>query len=92
MRSLKVEVVKVKKRCGAKHKPGDCFFIRGLGAIEIPKGKKVCIFALNSLIPFLTAKQHVDELPGDNWVSETEILSCPDPKGVDFRITALPKK
>jgi anaerobic carbon-monoxide dehydrogenase iron sulfur subunit len=91
MKSLRVEVVRVKERCGAKHKPGDCFFIRGLGAIEIPKGKKVCLFALNSLIPFLTAKQHEDDLPGDSWITGTEILSCPDPKGVDFKVTALAK-
>lgn len=91
MKNLKVEVVRVKERCGAKHRVGDQFFIRGLGAIEIPQGKKVCLFALNSLIPFLTAKQHQDDLPGDSWVSETEILSCPDPKGVDFKVTVLPK-
>ena len=91
MKNLKVEVVRVKERCGARHKPGDQFFIRGLGMIEIPKEKKVCLFALNSLFPFLTAKQREDELPGDDWISETEILSCPDPKGVDFKVTALPK-
>ncbi|HYA49416.1 MAG TPA: TIGR04076 family protein [Burkholderiales bacterium] len=91
MRNLKVEVVKVKERCGAKHKPGDHFFIRGLGTIEIPKGKKVCLFALNSLFPFLTAKQREDELPGDDWISETGILCCPDPKGVEFKVTALEK-
>jgi len=91
MKNLKVEVVKVKERCGAGHKVGDRFFIRGLGMIEIPEGKKVCLFALNSLFPFLTAKQRQDELPGDDWISETEILSCPDPKGVDFRVTSVEK-
>jgi uncharacterized repeat protein (TIGR04076 family) len=91
MKNLKVEVVRVKERCGARHKVGDQFFIRGLGAIEIPKGKRVCLFALNSLVPFLTAKQREDELPGDDWISGTDILSCPDPKGVDFKVTALPK-
>jgi uncharacterized repeat protein (TIGR04076 family) len=89
MKNLKVEVVRIKERCGAKHKIGDHFFIRGLGMIEIPEGKKVCLFALNSLFPFLTAKQREDELPGDDWISETQILSCPDPKGVDFKVTAL---
>jgi uncharacterized repeat protein (TIGR04076 family) len=89
MRELKVEVAAVKERCGAKHKVGDVFFIRGEGAIEIPAGKRVCIFALNSLFPFLTTKQREDELPGDDWIAETELLTCPDPKGVVFRITAL---
>jgi carbon-monoxide dehydrogenase iron sulfur subunit len=89
MRELKVEVAKIRERCGAKHKVGDTFFIRGEGTIEIPSGKRVCIFALNSLFPFLTTKQREDELHGDDWISETEYLTCPDPKGVVFKITAL---
>jgi len=90
MKDLKVEVVKIKERCGAKHKIGDHFFIRGLGMIEIPPEKRICIYALNSLFPFLTAKQREDELPHDDWISETEILTCPDPKGVVFKVTTLP--
>ena len=89
MKELKVEVVEIKERCGAKHKVEDTFFIRGAGAIEIPGGKRVCIYALNSLMPFLTAKQREDELPHDDWISETEILTCPDPKGVVFRVTTI---
>jgi carbon-monoxide dehydrogenase iron sulfur subunit len=89
MRELKVEVAEIKERCGARHKVGDTFFIRGEGTIEIPSGKRVCIFALNSLFPFLTTKQREDELPGDDWIAETEYLTCPDPKGVIFKITAL---
>ncbi len=89
MRELKVDVVEVKERCGARHKVGDTFTIRGEGTIEIPEGKRVCIYALNSLFPFLTTKQREEELPEDDWVSETEFLTCPDPKGVIFRITPL---
>jgi len=89
MNDLKIEVVTVKERCGAKHKAGDFFYVRGGGTIEVPKGKKVCIYALNSLFPFLTTKQREDELPADDWVAETEILACPDPKGVTFKITRL---
>ncbi len=89
MRELKVEVVDVKERCGAKHKVGDEFYIRGEGAREIPSGRKICIFALNSLFPFLTTKQREDELPHDDWIAETETLTCPDPKGVVFKVTPL---
>jgi carbon-monoxide dehydrogenase iron sulfur subunit len=89
MQELKVEVAEVKERCGARHKVGDTFFIRGEGTIEIPEGKRVCIYALNSLFPFLTTKQREEELSGDDWVSETEYLTCPDPKGVIFRIIPL---
>ena len=89
MRELRVEVVDVKERCGAKHRVGDYFFIRGEGTIEIPDGKRVCVYALNSLFPFLSTKQREDELPHDDWVSETETLVCPDPKGVIFKVTAV---
>jgi uncharacterized repeat protein (TIGR04076 family) len=89
MRDLKVEVVAVKERCGARHKVGDAFFIKGEGTIEIPAGKRVCIYALNSLFPFLTTKQREDELPDDDWIAETDLLTCPDPKGVTFKIIPL---
>lgn len=89
MRELKVEVVGIKERCGANHKIGDTFFIRGEGTIEIPAGKRVCLYALNSLFPFLTAKQREDELPHDDWIGETEILCCPDPKGVIFKVSSI---
>lgn len=89
MKELKIEVVGVKERCGAKHKVGDIFFIRGEGTIEIPDNKKVCVYALNSLFPFLTTKQREDELTHDDWVAETETLCCPDPKGVVFKVTTL---
>ncbi|MFB0566888.1 MAG: TIGR04076 family protein [Candidatus Aminicenantaceae bacterium] len=91
MRELKVEVIDIKERCGARHKVGDCFYIRGEGTIEIPEGKKVCIYALNSLFPFLTAKQREDEIPDDDWISGTETLLCPDPKGVAFKVAAITK-
>jgi len=89
MKDLKVEVVRIKERCGARHKVGDVFFIRGGGTIEIPERKKVCIYALNSLFPFLTAKQREDELPHNDWISGTETLCCPDPDGVVFKVIPL---
>ena len=89
MRDLKIEVLEIKKRCGARHKKTDFFFIRGEGTIEIPANKRVCLYALNSLFPFLAAKQRENELPPNDWIEETEILCCPDPNGVTFKVTAL---
>lgn len=89
MRDLKIEVFEIKERCGARHRVGDVFYIRGGGTIEIPKGKKVCLYALNSLFPFLTAKQREEELPHDDWIAETDVLCCPDPKGVAFKISII---
>jgi uncharacterized repeat protein (TIGR04076 family) len=90
MKELKVEVKEIKERCGARHKKGDTFYIRGEGTVEIDKGKRLCVYALNSLMPFLVGKQREDELPNDDWIFETELLCCPDPKGVIFKVTTLP--
>ena len=89
MRDLKIEVMEIKERCGARHKVGDVFYIRGAGTVEIPVGKRVCLYALNSLLPFLASKQRENELPQNDWVEETEILCCPDPKGITFKVIPL---
>ena len=68
---------------GLKHNKNFLRFGRGL--------IKVCVYALNSLFPFLVAKQREDELPGDDWIAETDLLACPDPKGVVFKVTPLKK-
>ncbi len=90
MKELKVEVVGVKKRSGVKHKVGEIFFIRGEGTIEIPERKKVCVYALKGIFPFLTTTQREDELTHDDWISETETLCFPDPKGIVFKVTPIP--
>ena len=88
VKELKVEVKKIKERCGAKLQVGDCFYIRGKGRLEIPQGKTVCIYALASLLPFLMLKQR-EEDSQDDWVPTIEELSCPDEKGVVFKISVI---
>ena len=88
MKNLVVEVDHIINRCGANLKIGDKFEVIGQGKIVVPQQKGMCMFALQSLIPFLISKQHEDELPQDDWIAETEYLVCPDPKGVVFKISA----
>jgi len=88
MKNLIVEVAEIKERCGAHLKVGDRFEVSGYGKITIPDNKPTCIFALQSLIPFLISKQREDQLPDEDWIKETDLLCCPDPKGVVFKITA----
>lgn len=88
MKDLIVEVAEVKERCGANLKVGDRFEVQGQGKIVIAGNKGTCMFALQSLIPFLISKQYEDDLPKDEWIKETDMLCCPDPKGVVFRIKA----
>jgi uncharacterized repeat protein (TIGR04076 family) len=89
MKELKVMVKKIKDHCGANLKVGDSFYVKGKGKVQIPDNQEMCIYALGSLIPFLTTKQMEDSLPKDDWVPETSELSCPDPGGVVFEIRSL---
>lgn len=70
-------------------KVGDYFEVRG-GRISIPEGKHVCLWALQSLMPLLPAKQRDLGDPGD-WLPAVRYVSCPDPHGmVIYRIDRIP--
>ena len=88
MVDLKVVVEEVRGFCDLPMKPGDYFEVRG-GAIVIPEGGKVCLWALQSLMPLLPLKQR--NIAEDNdWVPHTNKIICPDPKGgVVYRIEPL---
>ncbi len=86
MKELKIVVDEIVDHCGAKLKPGDTFYVTGKGKIMIPDNKETCMFALQSLIPFLASKQREDELSGEDYIREMTKLCCPDPGGVVFRI------
>jgi uncharacterized repeat protein (TIGR04076 family) len=87
MYELKVTVTKVLGACTADPpmKPGDYFTVRN-GDLRIPEGGHVCIWALQSLMPLLPAKERriVEE---EDWMERVHHAQCPDPKGrVIFRI------
>jgi len=86
---LKVAVTKVMGTCTAcpPMKPGDYFCVRD-GALSIPEGGYICLWALQSLMPVLTAKErHIAEPHEVDWVWRVYHVQCPDPAGrVIFRI------
>jgi len=82
---LKVVVERIVDHCGAKLKPGDTFYVTGKGKLMIPDNKEICMFAIQSLIPFLINKQL--DIKGDKYIVEMNRLCCPDPGGVVFKIT-----
>lgn len=79
MHDLKVSVHKVVGHCNMPMKKGDYFFLRG-GKVFIPEGKYFCLYALQSVLPLLPAKQRniVEE---DDWLADVKYVSCPDPAG-----------
>ncbi len=88
MYDLRVVVEDIKGFCDLPMRQGDHFFVRG-GKIEIPAGKYMCIWALQSLLPMLPVKQRNLNEPND-WIEHTHRMVCPDPNGmVVFRIERL---
>jgi uncharacterized repeat protein (TIGR04076 family) len=91
---LKVAVKKVMGECTADPpmKPGDYFTVRD-GDIEIPRGGYICLWALQSLMPLLTAKEReLAEHKKEDWMWRVHHVQCPDPKGrVIFKIERVRK-
>jgi len=89
MYELKVAVTRVLGRCTAEPpmKPGDYFIVRD-GAIGIPEGGYICLWALQNLLPVIILKEReIVEERGRDWVWRVRHVQCPDPKGrVLFRI------
>lgn len=88
MHDLRVVVDHVRGSCDMPMRPGDYFELRG-GRIYIPEGKYMCLWALQSLMPLLPAKQR-DSSDPDDWLPSARYVSCPDPNGmVIFRIDRI---
>jgi len=73
---LKVTITKVEGNCSRSRK-GTYFFVRN-GKLEIPEGQSICIFALNSIIPVLSAAIIKAE-KGESILDLLEEWQCPDP-------------
>lgn len=88
MYDLKVVVEEVKGFCDMPMKPGDYFEVKG-GRIIVPEGKYICLWALQSMMPFLPLKERRSDEEND-WVPYTKRICCPDPNGmVIYRIDTV---
>ncbi len=91
MYNLRVSVEKINGFCDLPMKIGDFFEVKG-SAIIIPNGSKICLWALQSMMPFFPAKQRISDDRND-WIPLTKHFICPDPNGgVVFRIDTIDPK
>jgi uncharacterized repeat protein (TIGR04076 family) len=94
MYELKITVKKAMGVCTADPpmKPGDFIVVRN-GDLEIPAGGYICLWALQSLMPLLPAKEReISEDPNADWMWRVHHAQCPDPKGrVIFAIERMKK-
>ena len=75
LHDLEVVVESIEGNCTCDMSVGNSFQLRG-GKLAIPGGS-YCLYALQSAIPLLPAKQRVNH-PAD-WIETDSRICCPDP-------------
>ena len=73
---LRVVVEKIEGHCTCAMSVGDCFYLHG-GKLSLPDGADFCLYALQSVLPLLPAKQRLNH-PAD-WMETDARVVCPDP-------------
>ncbi len=74
---LRVTVERIEGRSVCGLEVGDYFDVTESNRIRIPEGKHFCMYALQSVLPLLPAKQR--RLPDSDWLEQDSLVCCPDP-------------
>jgi uncharacterized repeat protein (TIGR04076 family) len=75
---LRVTVERIEGRSVCGLEVGDYFELTESSRLRIPPGKHFCVFALQSVLPLLPAKQR--DLPAGDWLEQDSLVCCPDPE------------
>jgi uncharacterized repeat protein (TIGR04076 family) len=87
---LLVVVERIEGRCTCPMQVGSQFSVKG-GAVIIQEENGFCLYALQSTLPLLPAKQRPSH-PAD-WMSTDDLVHCPDPNcGLIMRIRRTGKR
>ena len=73
---LQIKVESITGNCTCQMAVGDSVFLKG-GKISMPDGRDFCLYALQSVIPLLPAKQR--RLHPADWMETDTRAVCPDP-------------
>ena len=73
---LCVRIEEIRGRCTCAHQVGDSFELKS-GKVHMPADQSFCVYAMQSAIPLLPAKQRPSH-PND-WMSTDARVVCPDP-------------
>lgn len=74
---LRIVVDRIEGRSVCGLKVGDYFEVTQSSELRIPSGKHFCLYALQSVLPLLPAKQR--ELAKSDWLEKDSHVACPDP-------------
>jgi uncharacterized repeat protein (TIGR04076 family) len=75
---LRVTVERIEGRSVCGLAVGDYFELTESSRVRIPDGKHFCLYALQSVLPLLPAKQR--KLPDEDWLEQDTLVCCPDPE------------
>ena len=71
-----VERIEGRSVCGLQ--VGDWFEVTESSRVRIPEGKHFCLYALQSVLPLIPAKQR--RLAAGDWLEQDSLVCCPDPE------------
>ena len=74
---IRVTVERIEGRSVCGLAVGDYFEVTESNRVRIPEGKHFCLYALQSVLPLIPAKQR--RLPAEDWLEQDSLVSCPDP-------------
>jgi uncharacterized repeat protein (TIGR04076 family) len=74
---LRVTVVEIQGRSVCGLSVGDYFELTESSRLRLPPGQHFCIYALQSVLPLLPARQRA--LDAADWMSRDTLVACPDP-------------
>jgi uncharacterized repeat protein (TIGR04076 family) len=74
---LRVTVERIEGRSVCGLAVGDYFELTESSRLRIPDGKHFCLYALQSVVPLLPAKQR--RLADEDWLEQDSLVCCPDP-------------
>ena len=74
---LRVTVERIEGRSVCGLEVGDYFEVTESSRVRIPEGRHFCLYALQSVLPLIPAKQR--KLPEGDWLEQDSLVACPDP-------------
>ena len=74
---LRVTVERIEGRSVCGLRVGDYFEVTESSRLRIPAGRHFCLYALQSVLPLLPAKQR--RLDESDWLEQDSLVACPDP-------------
>ncbi len=74
---LRVTVERIEGRSVCGLEVGDSFELTESSRVRIPEGKHFCLYALQSVLPLLPAKQR--RLADEDWQEQDSLVASPDP-------------